>query len=216
MSKPEKSFLCRRCLCFAIANRRVSLNWVPILGEAHSVVAVVRQPVDIDNSKAAQIRLLTRLAMAVNGRFPPWRGLVIGLTSLVLTPEPIEPADDAMLREVLGVKLGRMRVVPFGLIRVNLGQEAIALAVNSSPDELFTEPTLLADPLCEKFQQRATHGGLTAEQKGRDTSFNRPLIEFPVERDFKGFHQGSGHGSPDRHVAPSPPADGSSIAYVSL
>ena len=133
--------------------RRVSLNWVPIFGEAQSVVAVVRQPVDIDGSKAGQTRLLTRLAMAANGRFPPWRGLVIGLTALVLTPEPIEPADDAMLREVLGVKLGRMRVVPFGLIRVNLGQEAIALAVNSSPDELFTEPTLLADALCEQFRR---------------------------------------------------------------
>ena len=133
--------------------RRVPLNWVPIFGEAHSVVAVVRQPVDIDSSQAAQSRLLTRLAMAVNGRFPPWRGLVIGLTTLVLTPEPIEPADDGMLREVLGVKLGRMRVVPFGLIRVNLGQEAIALAVNSGPDELFTEPTVLADALCEKFRR---------------------------------------------------------------
>jgi hypothetical protein len=133
--------------------RRVSLNWVPIFGEGHSVVAVVRQPVDIDSSKASQTRLLTRLAMAVNGRFPPWRGLVIGLTAVFLTPEPIEPADDAMLREVLGVKLGRMRVVPFGLIRVNLGQEAIALAVNSGPDELFTEPTLLADALCELFRR---------------------------------------------------------------
>jgi hypothetical protein len=133
--------------------RHVSLNWVPIVGEAHSVVAVVRQPVDIDGTKAAQTRLLTRLAMATNGRFPPWRGLVIGLTALILTPEPIEPADDAMLREVLAVKLGRMRVVPFGLMRVNLGQEAIALAVNSSPDELFTEPTLLADALCEQFRR---------------------------------------------------------------
>ena len=40
-----------------------------------------------------------------------------------------------------------------GLIRVNLGQEAISLAVNSSPDELFTEPTLLADALCEQFRR---------------------------------------------------------------
>ena len=38
-----------------------------------------------------------------------------------------------MLREVLAVKLGRMRVVPFGLIRINLGQEAMALAINSGP-----------------------------------------------------------------------------------
>jgi hypothetical protein len=133
--------------------RRVVLNWLPIFGEAHSVVAVVRQPVDIDGTQAGQTRLLTRLAMAANGRFPPWRGLVIGMTAVVLTPEPIQPADDATLREALAVKLGRMRVVPFGLIRVNLGQEAIALAVSSSPDELFTEPTLLADALCEQFRR---------------------------------------------------------------
>jgi hypothetical protein len=116
-------------------------------------VAVVRQPVDIDGSAPSQSRFMTRLAMAVNGRFPPWQGTVIGLTALVLTPEPIGPGDDAMLREVLAVKLGRMRVVPFGLIRVNLGQEAIAIAVNSSPDELFFEPIRLADALCEHFRR---------------------------------------------------------------
>jgi hypothetical protein len=71
----------------------------------------------------------------------------------VLTPEPIGPGDDAMLREVLAVKLSRMRVVPFGLMRVNLGQEAIALAINSSPDGLFTESALVADTLCEKFRR---------------------------------------------------------------
>jgi hypothetical protein len=133
--------------------RRVTLNWLPILGKAHSVVAIVRQPVDIDGSKASQSRFFTRLAMAANGRFPPWRGLVIGLTAVVLTPEPIGPGDDAMLREVLEIKLGRMRVVPFGIIRVNLGQEAIALAITSSPDGLFTEPTLVADALCEQFRR---------------------------------------------------------------
>lgn len=133
--------------------RRVVLNRLPIFGEGRSVVAVVRQPVDIDRSPASQTRLLTRLAMAVNGRFPPWRGLAIGLTALVLTPEPIEPDDDAILREVLGVKLGRMRVVPFGLLRVNLGQEAIALAINSAPDDLFTEPTAIADALCQQFRR---------------------------------------------------------------
>jgi hypothetical protein len=133
--------------------RRVFLNWLPILGKAQSVVAVVRQPVDIDGSQSSQTRFLTRLAMAVNGRFPPWNGSVIGLTALVLTPEPIGPGDDEMLRAVLGIKLGRMRVVPFGLIRVNLGQEAIALAINSSPDGLFTEPVLVADALCDQFRR---------------------------------------------------------------
>jgi hypothetical protein len=133
--------------------RRVRLNALPIVGRAHSVVAIVRQPVDTDGSQAGQARFVTRLAMAANGRFPPWRGLVIGLTALVLTPEPIGPGDDAVLREVLDIKLKRMRAVPFGLIRINLGQEAIALAINTSPDELFTEPTLVADALCETFRR---------------------------------------------------------------
>jgi hypothetical protein len=133
--------------------RIVRMNWVPILGRALGVVMVVRQPVDIDGSRAGYERLLNRLAMAANGRFPPWKGLVIGLTALILTPEPIAPGDDAMLREVLDVKLRRMRVVPFGLIRINLGQEAIAMAINASPDDLFREPSLLADALCEHFRR---------------------------------------------------------------
>jgi hypothetical protein len=133
--------------------RVVRLGRLPILGKALSVVCLVRQPVDLDGSRAGYERLLTRLAMAANGRFPPWRGWVIGLTAIVLTPEPIGPGDDAMLRQVLGVKLGRMRVVPFGLIRINLGQEAMALALNASPDDLFPEPGRLADALCEHLRR---------------------------------------------------------------
>ena len=112
---------------------------------------VVRQPVDIDGSKIGYERLLIQAGHGRQRPTSPWRGLVIGLTILVLTPEPIGPGDDTMLREVLGVKLRRMRVVPFGLIRVNLGQEAIALAINTSPDGLFTESGRLADALCDHF-----------------------------------------------------------------
>jgi hypothetical protein len=133
--------------------RLVRLSWIPILGQSQSVVAVVRQPVDVDGSAAGYKRLLIRLAMAANGRFPPWRGLVIGLTALILTPEPIGPGDDAMLGEVIGTKLRRMRVVPFGIIRANLGQEAMAMAVSASPDGLFTEPIRLADLLCEHLRR---------------------------------------------------------------
>jgi hypothetical protein len=133
--------------------RPVRMSWVPIVGRAQSVVALVQQPVDVDGSKAGQERVLTRLAMAVNGRFPPWRGLVIGLTAVVLTAEPIGPNDDANLRSVLEVKFRRMRVVPFGLFRVNLGQEAVALAIHSSPDGLFPEPGQLGDALCERLRR---------------------------------------------------------------
>lgn len=133
--------------------RAVRLSMIPLLGGARSVVALVRQPVDVDGTLAGYNRLLTRLAMAVNGRFPPWKGLIIGLTALVMTPEPIQPADDAMLKEALNTQLRRMRVVPFGLFRINLGQEAIALAIKASPDDIFVEPLRLADLLTEHLRR---------------------------------------------------------------
>jgi hypothetical protein len=133
--------------------RAVRLSWVPIVGAAQSVVTLVRQAVDIGGSKAGYERFLIRIASAANGRFPPWRGLTIGLTAIVLTPEPIGPGDDAMLRQALDLKLRRMRVVPFGLIRINLGQEAMAMAVNSSPDDLFGESGRLADALTPHFRR---------------------------------------------------------------
>ena len=42
-----------------------------------------------------------------------------------------------------------MRVVPFGLIRVNLGQGAVAFSLNSSPAQIFSEPHRLADLFSE-------------------------------------------------------------------
>jgi hypothetical protein len=133
--------------------RRARISRIPVLGDAQSVVLVARQPVDIDGSKAAYERLLTRLAMAVNGRFPPWRGLTIGLNAVVLTPEPIASGDDDMLGEVLGIKLRKMRAVPLGLYRINLGQEALALAMHTDPSGVFTEGGLLAEALCEHFRR---------------------------------------------------------------
>lgn len=133
--------------------RRVRLGRLPIVGRALGLVMVARQPVDVEGSPAGYQRLLTRMAMAANGRFSPWQGFVLGLTAVVLTPEPIAPDDDAMLRQALDLKLRRMRVVPFGLIRANLGQEAVAMAINSSPDGLFPEPERLADVLCEHLRR---------------------------------------------------------------
>lgn len=133
--------------------RRTRLGRIPILGRALGVTAVVRQPVDVDRSASGDHRLLTRLAMAVNGRFSPRHGLVVGLTAIVLTPEPIAPGDDAMLRQALDTKLRRLRVVPFGLLRVNLGQEALALALNAGPDDVFPESARLADLLCNELRR---------------------------------------------------------------
>jgi hypothetical protein len=134
--------------------RRVRLSRIPFFGRALGLVMVARQPVDVEGTAAGYRRLMTRLAMAANGRFSPWQGLAVGLTSVVLTPEPIAPGDEAMLRQVLDdAKLRRMRVVPFGLIRANLGQESLAFAINSSPENLFPEPSRLADLLCEHMRR---------------------------------------------------------------
>ncbi len=133
--------------------RSVRMGRTPLLGRAQSVVVLARQPVDIEGTRASYERFLTRLAMAVNGRFPPWRGLTIGLYSLVLTPEPIAPGDDDMLRTVLDLKLRRMRVVPLGVYRINLGQEAMALAMQTDPTGAFTEGGILAELLCERFRR---------------------------------------------------------------
>jgi hypothetical protein len=150
--------------------RPVRLHGVPLLGRASSVVAVVRQPLDTSFRPDDYHTFLARLAMAVNGRFPPWSwswpwprasgrgghrptstgGLVIGLTALILTPEPIGPEDDATLGQVLGtlnVRRTRTRVVPMGVLRVNLGQEALAFALAPGPDGLFAEPEAVADAL---------------------------------------------------------------------
>ena len=133
--------------------RSVRWNAIPLLGRGSSVVAVVRQPADIELSLGGYQQLLSRMARAASGRFPPWKGSVIGLTALVLTPEPVGPGDEAVLTSALSGSLWRFRVIPFGLFRVNLGQEAIAWALKASPDQLFAEPMRLADTLSEHFRR---------------------------------------------------------------
>jgi hypothetical protein len=135
--------------------RNVRLNAVPVFGRALSVVAVVRQPVDLGFSVDQTRRLVERTCMAVNGRFPPWslrNGLVVCLTIIVLTPEPIGPEDEAILEEALRIR-PRLRVVPLGIVRLNLGQEGMAMALARGPDGLFNEPESLVESLSEHFRR---------------------------------------------------------------
>ncbi len=44
------------------ARRKVRMNWIPLLGKALSVTAIVRQPVDLGSSAIDHGRLLARLA----------------------------------------------------------------------------------------------------------------------------------------------------------
>lgn len=151
--EPGESFATPPMDVLAFYPRRVRLSRLPILGRALGLSMVARQPVDVEGTADGYRRLLTRMAMAANGRFPPRQGLVLGLSAVVLTPEPIAPGDDAMLGQVLDVKLRRMRSVPFGLFRINLGQEAMAMAIRESPGGLFPESGRLADALCPHFRR---------------------------------------------------------------
>jgi hypothetical protein len=131
----------------------VRLHWLPVLGRASSLVAVVFQPQDLGGSEAAQRALLDRVGRAASGRFPPLRrghGLSLGLTVLVVTPEPIRPEEEGILAAALA-RPPRGRAVPLGLFRLNLGQEAIAFALAEGPGGLFREPHALADALAERF-----------------------------------------------------------------
>ena len=136
--------------------RPVRLHWVPWLGRAWSVIAVVRQPIDVGlKIGAGYVPLVTRLARAVESRFPPGRDGrwgTIGLTSVVLTPEPIGPDEDAALQKALAPP-PRSRVVPLALIRVNLGQEAMSFALTRPPGGLFPEPEALADALTPELRR---------------------------------------------------------------
>lgn len=133
--------------------RPVRLSRIPFFGRSTSVVAVLRQPVDLGISTNGYRTLLTRVAMAANGRFPPWRsGLSLGLTLIILTSEPVQPDDEATLKTAF-IGLSRMRSVPLGLIRLNLGQEAMAVTLAGAPDGLFPEPEQLATKLAEHFKR---------------------------------------------------------------
>lgn len=136
------------------ARRPARLHWLPWLGRAWSVTAVVRQPIDV-GLRDGYPKLVDRLARAVGSRFPPGRDGrwgTVALTAVVLTPEPIGPADDDALQKVLSART-RSRVVPLALIRLNLGQEAMAMALTTSPAGLFPEPTALADALTTRFRR---------------------------------------------------------------
>jgi hypothetical protein len=133
--------------------RAVRWNAVPLIGRGLSVIAVARQPVDIAFSDAGYEQLLRRLAEAASSRFPPWQGTVIGLTALVFTAEPIGRGDEATLERALSVSLRKYRVIPFGLFKINLGQEAIAWSLKGSPDQLFPEPVRIADALGEHLRR---------------------------------------------------------------
>jgi hypothetical protein len=135
--------------------RPVRVSSVPFLGRGISVVAVCRQPIDIGFSSIGYRTLIERLASVVNTRFPPikkGRGLTLGMTAIVTTPEPIGADEDPVLAKVLE-PIPRNRAFPLGVFRINLGQEAVSFAIKRATDGLFSEPDLLADAYAAKLRR---------------------------------------------------------------
>lgn len=133
----------------AYFTRPIRLSAMPVLGRSLSAVAIARQPADLGFDESQARRFLDRLILAVNARLPrfgPSGGLSVGLTAVVLTPEPIAAGDEATLDRVLSGNF-RARSVPLGCFRANLGQEAMAFALRTGPLGLYEEPTQLADAL---------------------------------------------------------------------
>ena len=147
-SSPGEEFASPALDVLRYDRRPVRLNRWPIVGKASSVVAVVRQPVDLPFTVDGTRRLLERTSIAVNGRFPPFppgHGLAIGLTAIGLTPEPIGPDDESVLEQALSIR-PRLRALPLGILRVNLGQEGMAMALTRGPDGLFRFEVLVESP----------------------------------------------------------------------
>ncbi len=129
------------------------LSPIPIVGRALQVVAVVRQPGDLVGDRGGLRTLLGRLAMAVNGRYPPRAAWVVGLLPLFLTAEPITPEDDALTRDSTAITLPPRRVLLTGLFRLNLGQEAMSFAVTRGDDNPFALAETIADALAPNLRR---------------------------------------------------------------
>jgi len=131
--------------------RPATIHWLPVIGRGLGVVATIRQPKDLGYPI-----LVKRAARAAEFRFPPWPrggpGFTIGLSLLVVSPEPITPEDTDRLPKAIPTER-RARAVTLGLFRLNLEQEAMAFALAPAPEEVFPEPFRLAEGLSESFRQ---------------------------------------------------------------
>lgn len=132
--------------------RSVKFSRVPIIGKSLSIVAVVRCPDDLANSKARERALLQRAAELTSARYPPRRALSIALTAVAICAQPITPECQARAAAAL-FDLPRQRCVPLGLFLVHLPTEGLAIGLRRGPDGLYNEPERVADALSAQFRQ---------------------------------------------------------------
>jgi hypothetical protein len=112
----------------AYASRPIRLSRLPVFGRGLAVIAVSRHPIDLMSDSSGLRMWVERVGKAVNGLHPPWKSRRPGailLTAIQLTPEPIRSEDEERFKPVLGHWTGT-RVVPAAIVRINLGQHAMA------------------------------------------------------------------------------------------
>lgn len=135
--------------------KRIRLSRLPLFGHGLAVIAISRHPVDLNSDPNGLKQWVDRLARAVNGQFPPWKirrpGAVL-LIAVQLTPEPIRGEDEERLKPVLGHWTGT-RVVPAALVRLNLGQNAMASILADGLPRDLPEIGGLIDAWADQFQR---------------------------------------------------------------
>ena len=132
------------------------LGAVPWFGRGLSATVVARQPLALSfKNRDDYRRFIRQLAFATRGRFSPWkwtRGPALTLAVVVLTAEPIEAEDDQILAEILNRNERRAAAVT-GIIRLNLAQEAMAVALKQPPGDRFADAALIAESLSTRFRR---------------------------------------------------------------
>lgn len=139
----------------AYGAKQIRLSRLPLFGRGLAVIALTRQPVDLKSDANGLKEWTERLARAVNGLFPPWKSLRPGAVLLIavqLTPEPIRGEDEERFKPVLGHWTGS-RVVPAGILRINLGQGAMASVLAEGLPRDLPELGQLVDTWASQFQR---------------------------------------------------------------
>lgn len=139
----------------AYGAKPIRLSRVPLFGRGMAVIAVSRHPQDLKSDVAGLKTWSERLAKAVNGQFPPWKsgrpGAIL-LIAVQLSPEPMRGEDEERFKPVLGHWTGT-RVVPAGIVRINLGQGAMASILAEGLPRDLPEVGQLVDSWSNQFQR---------------------------------------------------------------
>lgn len=139
----------------AFGVKPIRLSRLPLFGRGYAVVALTRHPIDLKSDEIGLKSWVERLSKAINGRILPWKtwrpGAVL-MIAVQLTPEPIKGEEEERFKKVLGHWTGT-RVVPAGIVRVNLGQMAMSSLMADGLTRDLPELAKLIDTWSNQFQR---------------------------------------------------------------